>query len=1264
MRAFIKLIDEKAWKFVNEKRKVVLKPEDLWTTLDNELTSYNSKALNAIFSVVDSNQFWLIATLAYEGTTSVRLSKLMEDNETIADFNAKLCDIANKCHALGEKYDDTKLVRKTLRSLPDRFSHKVTAIEEAKDVTIMHLDELMCSLQTFKMNLKQNRRHKDKYKSASNSSSFSNNRKVKRIQCKECEGHGHIQSECANTLKKKKRKSLNITWKRDDVVNNRIALSAKQDTTIQSEKCYVISHVQTLVGTSRILEASTDTVSKGKEKVVQNFSTDKISDCSSDEEEPSDEDIRTMYRLMYKKCLEVCKTNKLLDEQIVDLTSSLSRINTGKAKLDEILSTGQVGENHQGIGYIGECSNTKMDLKLKIEFVKITVAKLSIFDFGKKKIFQKPRPKRYIAICHYCHISGHIHLKCFKLKNDLWNGKHVRTSFFGQFEHEPNSASKHTPKIKIQLTNDFPRKIWIKKYDLRCNVANISLKASTCESWYFDSGCSRHMTSNKSNLSNFQSIEKGRVTFEDGVSGQIVSKGTLDVKGLPRLKNVLLIEGLKTNLISIGQLCDQNLLVHFTKDLCQVFYDTNCCVMTGKMSEDNCYLLEHQMSCLNVIHDETEIWHQKLGHLNFKSLSKFVNTGALLGVPKLSKKKMVFVACVIETLTDEMRTRQKSKLNYRDMVRYVCYTSSIKPKNINEALKYEFWVNAMQEKLGQFVRNDVWTLVYKSSNLIMGFVSQSKYGRNLLKKFGLENTKHIRTPMGTNDRLSKDGVGTSLYRSIIGSLLYLTTSKLDICFSVGVCAKYMNGTSDHGIWYSKDTNSNLAGYCDTDWPSDVDDRKSTSGGYFFLSNNLISWFSKTKPCKRKQRGESSRARAKRGNLSGAAAGTSPTSKIPIEFVPLAIEYPLLEITFEPHKEAPIAKEEQVTEPVQGSSSFHTPATSLANTTEVVETLRDFNQGQQTDPIGEETQTVPDSVPQPTTRLSTSSNSVEFIVQQGSTSGNIHVSLSDNSSDESAQRDEMDVEDDRIKVSKVASHKFYSDYAKEMWECVSQRKLWSERSIRLNDFEDRGLDSILIDRYLIGSVTDIKPYVPQVVKEFYCNLYFDIIKADSGKFGHIYIMTVTNWTRTANHTVFVKDQAILLYLKTTTGHLPFPSLIYNVLVSQGFKKLRTEQMEYPRKKEVLHLIAQLKGSTSQAAAATEPLSLDSSGSATQASGPLAFLAKKGKSVAIARAEDVRTSGAGGVHAEPGVVATAKIGGETLDVDTQQAGEGQAEADKEA
>ena len=72
------------------------------------------------------------------------------------------------------------------------------------------------------------------------------------------------------------------------------------------------------------------------------------------------------------------------------------------------------------------------------------------------------------------------------------------------------------------------------------------------------------------------------------------------------------------------------------------------------------------------------------------------------------------------------------------------------------------------------------------------FISQEKCARNLVKKFGLDSKKHASTPMSSSTKLNLDPsrveVSPTLYRSIIGSLLYLTTSRPDIAFSIGVCA--------------------------------------------------------------------------------------------------------------------------------------------------------------------------------------------------------------------------------------------------------------------------------------------------------------------------------------------------------------------------------------------------------------------------------------------------------------------------------------------
>lgn len=96
-------------------------------------------------------------------------------------------------------------------------------------------------------------------------------------------------------------------------------------------------------------------------------------------------------------------------------------------------------------------------------------------------------------------------------------------------------------------------------------IAHTSLRVSSIEDWYFDSGCSKYMSGEKTYLEEIKSYSNSHVTFDDGAKGRINGIGKLVYPSLPSLENVQLVERLTANLISISQLCDQGLNVRFNK---------------------------------------------------------------------------------------------------------------------------------------------------------------------------------------------------------------------------------------------------------------------------------------------------------------------------------------------------------------------------------------------------------------------------------------------------------------------------------------------------------------------------------------------------------------------------------------------------------------------------------------------------------------------------------------------------------------------------
>ena len=119
------------------------------------------------------------------------------------------------------------------------------------------------------------------------------------------------------------------------------------------------------------------------------------------------------------------------------------------------------------------------------------------------------------------------------------------------------------------------------------------------EKWYFDCGCSQHITGNNYFLTDLQPSSQDWVIFEDCGNGRVQGIGSLIIPGLSKLKNVFLVEGLTVNLISVSQLCDKDLLVKFTKDECVLHNQNHCHIMEGEITSDKCYLLTNANKVLH-----------------------------------------------------------------------------------------------------------------------------------------------------------------------------------------------------------------------------------------------------------------------------------------------------------------------------------------------------------------------------------------------------------------------------------------------------------------------------------------------------------------------------------------------------------------------------------------------------------------------------------------------------------------------------------------
>ncbi|XP_042969189.1 secreted RxLR effector protein 161-like [Carya illinoinensis] len=146
------------------------------------------------------------------------------------------------------------------------------------------------------------------------------------------------------------------------------------------------------------------------------------------------------------------------------------------------------------------------------------------------------------------------------------------------------------------------------------------------------------------------------------------------------------------------------------------------------------------------------------------------------------------------------------------------------------------------------------------------FISQKKYAEDLLKKFNMSDCKSVTTPLIANEKFKKEDGGKladgAAYRSLIGSLLYLISTRPDLMFATSMLSRFMQNpnqvhfgaakrvltyvqvTLKFGILFKPCSYSKLIGYTDSDWAVSIDDMKSTSRYCFNMESGVFSWGSK------------------------------------------------------------------------------------------------------------------------------------------------------------------------------------------------------------------------------------------------------------------------------------------------------------------------------------------------------------------------------------------------------------------------------------
>ncbi|XP_021743854.1 uncharacterized protein LOC110709902 [Chenopodium quinoa] len=747
MEIFIKADNYQVWRVIEVgyfeitkttgENEVVLKPMSEFDKEDFEKMEINALAVkllhcglgpnehNHVMGCKNAKEIWDLLQVTHEGTNEVKRSKIdllmskyerfeMQPKESIQEMLTRFTNITNELVSLGNQIPIDEQVRKVLRSLPqdERWRAKVTALQETKDFTKFNIEQLAGSLITHELHLGTSnsegnrgkglafkdgdqedsevdeeevamlvRRFKRMFNRNNKSRNFTKKPSTSKTDsgCHKCGSLEHFIRECPLwDTEKDIRKAMIAAWgnsesedeeKQPEEETTHLCLMAKRD-----EKAYNDELAKEVLLDPNVLKTYTkdalidlvfeleDDWTHTSIRLGECQRALKVSKEHSTWIENQRADVQSRFFELFDKNLLLKEMNEKLKFENIMVNVELTQYklaNTEVSPSSSSESLPKLNEDFEKLKYdLDELRIEKAKLEKELEHRK----ERSISQFGIPKWIENAQTKRteglgfirskhkgkkkYVdlpsyKVCTFCGKTGHLVATCYK---------------------KEQSVSKNV------------RQVWVL---VRGN-----------NTWYLDSGCSKHMTGDKSKFLSLEAYPGGTVTFGDNKKGEVIAKGKVGRSRNSEQDN---------NDYEIGMIRDRE-------------EDEETSKQTKEVREEPEQEHKENAEVPNQENPEEQDHGEPGNKENGEETEEEVPQ---IGVPAREFQPKPFRyrgSHPTDLIISDIGRGTQTRSQLRNFCAFQAFLSIIEPRNHDEALKDADWIIAMQDELNEFERNKVWHL--------------------------------------------------------------------------------------------------------------------------------------------------------------------------------------------------------------------------------------------------------------------------------------------------------------------------------------------------------------------------------------------------------------------------------------------------------------------------------------------------------------------------------------------------------------------------